>query len=225
MLRSKRKARTFILVFVVFCLLQARCSSVFYSKSKSQPTALNRSIIKKYSIRDNDLPFIQYFLGNRIELEGGAAHNYEHVPFKLKHQTTHKSDIIFKEGLPGVYIRHEINERGFGRWKKDPITFIIQFEQPRMNLKFKQDKDGYFTLVTKKEKGKRVLYFEGKKYWCKVGANTRLWYDAEHLKDINKKDRYLAGARLVQKQKDRVLWEVILGLAAILLFAQYLNNK
>ncbi len=222
------------LILVTFLpLFLFDCSSGSMSSRKDwNKTPLTKQLLNEYSVQQEHIELLQYYLSGTIELERGSYKNYNYFDHGLELGAGDRGLIIFTKTLPGKYIRHDVKNyvEGWRFWKKKSRSrFIVHFKEPSINLEFIENDKGLYELDTTLNKKKQhIIYCEGKKYRCISGENVFLEIDTRQLKKINDPNWYVEGAPYTNETGGRQfgdIWKILLGMGAVLLIAILLDNS
>jgi hypothetical protein len=221
-----------LISIILLCLALFQCSPQSMSNRKNwNKTPLTKRLLNEYSVQQEHIELLQYYLSERIELERGSYKNYNYVDHGLELGDRNRGLIVFTEQLPGQYIRHDEKKyvEGWRFWKKKSRSrFIVHFEEPPINLEFIESNDGKYVLdTTPNKRNQHTIYFEGKKYTCVLGQNAHLEIDTRQLKKINDPNWFVAGAPFIDDKGGGWgdLWKILVGMGALLLIAFLLDNN
>ena len=223
MLKTGKIFMQWSIMLALLCMVQIQCGFCPLSNGNWTKSELNRrTILDRYSVRNEHIHLLQYYLSTEVVLDSGVQHLSNYEPHGLELMKSHGGDIIFRYRLPGKYIRHEEIREGFPLIGKRRMYFIVHFEEPHMNLKFREDDEGRFRLVTTTRNGSEYVNFEGTKYILKSGAGAYLEIDTRQLADSYGENRYIKGAPYKQERSGNK--SVLIALAGLIVFVLYLGR-
>ncbi len=232
---SMLKLKKFIFggILLILFLIVVQCAPIFGRKGPDwERVPLTKKLLKQYSIEQEHIVLLQYYLSDQIELARGTYKNYRFNEeyHALELGSGDRGKIIFVKNLPGQYIRHD--EKGYVEgwkfWKKkNRSRFIIHFEKPPINLEFIETDNGQYVLdTTLKKNNTRSLYFEGNEFTCIAGHSAILMIDTRQLEKINDPNRYIKGAPFQDEEKDGPgIIGILLGMSIMLLLMLFLDNS
>ncbi|MBD3377974.1 hypothetical protein GF406_23295 [candidate division KSB1 bacterium] len=137
---------------------------------------LSKNLIKKYNLKEEDLTQFQYYLQDRIVLEGPTNSLTKRVTNSLQMQVVRESNmerVIFEEGIPCIIVRawreHYFKFFSIQKFPTDIKVRVAFDDYTHLYLTFFPNDKGIYTLDLDRH-GKTE--FANKKYFPKNGSQN-----------------------------------------------------